>query len=323
MTALPVITAHTPITLNAGALTAFHQCPRKFYYQALLRLPSPPHDSAELGHLWHSLMQAWLTPPPPHTLGQLAQLVQLAVMVPAQRTIPYPAGLPGKVFAWLDGLLPLHRRDVCYTLQAIMDNLQASQYPVYPAQRLLLETPLSLTLDGLGVTFSLRLDMAWQDAQQGWHVVDYKVFQNEAFTQKKPETRQEHLLFALNTFNHIDFRPTDTPESHRQQFGLGSNRPLIYQLPLYWLAFAQTLLPQYGGVLASFSLDVLRDSSPWQPVTLPADDGVYATMDAFITQLTEWVTTQLHGVTHFAPSAEGDPCRTCSFTPICPQPLAV
>ena len=303
---LPVVLPwEEAVTLSSGALQAYANCPRQFYYQSVLKLPGSSFASAEWGKLWHTIMEVFhrADNPTPNLLRDLVAEV-------CQTSPRTPDRWPARSLAWLDELPALHQRDMTARLHRVTDNLLASGVllTVSTQTTALVEHTVTLTMPEANARFRLRLDLAYPDAQQHWHIVDYKTYGSSKFSSQKTDTLLQHLTHALETFPRRDL-----DASHRQQFPLPSSKPFVAQLPLYSLAARQA-----GWQLATFGLQILRpeEDGGCKPVIAPIN---HEALDLFAEALAQWVQTQLRPTTWFAPVPEGDPCGQCSYTSVCPR----
>jgi PD-(D/E)XK nuclease superfamily len=301
----PVLPLNEALTLSSGALQAYANCPRQFFYQAVLKLPGTSFDQAEWGKLWHSVMEVFHQLPEP-TPALLRELVSEVC-----QTIPRtPERWPQRSLTWLDALPALHQRDLYARLHRVADSLCDSGMllTVTTHQSAQVEYTVTFNMPDCNARFRLRLDLAYPDNAQQWHIVDYKTYGSSKFSSQKADTLLQHLKHALQTFPR---RELDAP--HRQQFPLPSSKPFVAQLPLYSLAARQT-----GWPMAGFGLHILRpaEDGGCKPIDTPVTDDE---LDLFAEALTQWIQTQLRLTTHFMPVPEGDPCGQCAYTLVCPR----
>jgi hypothetical protein len=309
-TTKPVIPLDKPLHLSSAALQTYATCPRQFYYQHLLKLPSPSFDSAEWGRLWHGIMEIFHTQPNP-TPNMLKTLVAEV----CRQTPRTEDRWPQKVLAWVDGLPPLHQRDVYHKLQRVLDNLLIDDSLLVLASTHRgdqVECTLTYHLKEVNTTFRLRLDLAYLSADGLWHIVDYKTYGSSKFTSKRTETLVQHLTHGLDSFPQ-----RDTTAPHREQYPYPGSKPLIHQLPLYWLAAEQN-----GLDLNGFSLLILRPQDQGGCLPVTADKTtVDARLPVFAEALVQWIQQDVRTARHFLPEPDGQPCGLCAFTTLCPQAL--
>jgi hypothetical protein len=229
---------------------------------------------------------------------------------------------PNNALDWLDNLPALHRHDICKQLQDAVDAGLEALVMLPEGLTVLVEHPVKYHVDAQ-THFSLRLDLAHNDANNDWHLVDYKAYGANRFTSANMATLQKHMSHALSSFA---FDPaTYQTAAHREHFMPETTYPLIYQLPLYWLAMSQQAhtLPQPADLksVQSFSLQILRSPSVGASikVTMAKTPDLEATLIQFAEHLKHWVDKGVRQVERFDPAPDNMLCNHCTWQTICPK----
>jgi hypothetical protein len=233
------------LSLSPSRLKQYQDCPRKFLYASLLKLPQPDALAMRRGTLMHHLMEVFHQNPD-NDLPTLCRQLFAAPLNP-----PFDP----EQTAWIETLSPYRKQALQQFFEATVADVLRKGLPTEGAVSVATEVPCEFRFPGYPqVQFRMRLDCLAEQADGRWILIDYKVFGPAVLKGKKPETRIQHLAYVL-------YGLSETATSHAERFH--TYKPLWYQLPLYWLALQQH--PRYAGRIAGVGLQVLRPVFPQDP----------------------------------------------------------
>jgi hypothetical protein len=330
-------TAQSQLTLSPSSLSAWMDCPRRFYYERLLRLPQKPRTEANMGLWVHTLMELFhrSTAPQDHTMATLHRLATEVLNTDAPALAAYPdetiQALAHQLRDDLLALDPIARFDMVQRIKAALADMDRKGYFTWPeGHRLVTVLPEAQlapqAIDGLeGCRWLMRPDVLLQleapDGERYWWVWDYKFYQPTAFAGAE-KAQQGRITNVLNPLP-CDVVDTDTgevtPLLHAERFKQSEAKPRLYQLPLLYWRLQQD--DRFKGQIRQLALKIIRPPFANNPkqgsitVQLSIDELEQASEDMKADLQTHVINAIAS--THRYQAVGGRACLNCSYRAIC------
>jgi hypothetical protein len=320
------------LTLSPSSLSTFIQCPRRFFYQSKLYLPSETSEGASMGILVHGLMEIFNTAfdPANHKLERLLSLTEtLFSATSAEDLLQAEPSLKNQIKSLADMLDrlgqmdPLSRFELQNRVVSAFQDLERKGYFAQPVQAIRAEETFSFPLPNFPrCHLKGRMDTLLQRSDGTWEIVDYKFYGPNQFNLKDPNSPKltERLLSAL--------KPLPEGEiSHKERFKTTASAPRDAQLPIYFLATQEAeTFQEIRGSVNAVVLQIIRPPFPENPAQgsiaiSVSPDQLEAGLDQWQSDFKTYVAQAILESTDLAPNP-GQQCRSCTYLAVCEGQVA-
>ncbi|MDH4379505.1 MAG: PD-(D/E)XK nuclease family protein [Vampirovibrionales bacterium] len=321
------------ITLSPSSINRYMACPRQFFYQHVLRLPTPASETLLQGLLVHGLMETLNRqfPEYPYSAQRLHDIFKL-FMANNESLLKDPnSGLTYELYEQWNTLPTLLQEQLSQVIPNTIDDLEASGYFNQTPTAILSEQKIHYThpsLPNVAITGALDALIGYEsndltdNNDLRWKIVDYKTGQTSRYRQSD-DKEQASLLKALEP---LPINTEDAlPLTHTERFKDRTSRN--YQIPLYYLATQvdtklQQALHNPPPTVDSIGLQVLRpslgDGIGSRSISV-SGTSVEARLDSCLSDLRQWIVEPLQQ-SDALPTVTGLHCQQCAFTAICNDP---
>lgn len=328
----PLFSEDEILTMSPSSLSTFIQCPRRFFYQSRLYLPSETSEGASMGILVHGLMEIFNSAfePTNHTLERLLGITETLFSATSLEEFlqaePLPESQTKPLADMLDRLGqmdPLSRFELQSRIVSAFQDLERKGYFAQPVQAVRAEQTFSFPLPNFPrCHLKGRMDTLLQRQDGTWEIVDYKFYGPNQFNLKDPNNPKltERLLSALKPLPEGNL-------SHKERFKTSPSAPRDAQLPIYFLATQEAeALQDIRGSVSAVALQIIRPPFPENPaqgsigISIPSDQ-LEAGLEQWQADFKAYVAQAILESTHLAPNP-GQQCRSCTFLAICEGQVA-